>query len=218
MTTQQTYALFAIVVCLIILIGITYCAGLKTGSRAAEQKAATKAEEHSANYAVMLSDLRNSYATSIEQHQSQLDEVIQDADNRIAAYARRANAFTEADKTTMAAIANKLELAGSAFAGLGASDHARFARSLQQAALNIAERMRITLDLAAEPIQLEHPDAQLIEWLDRYATYSADNECAELRFPVNSPLDGFQHVRDVLTLAVKQQQTDDYGVAMGAAA
>lgn len=216
MTTQQTYALFAIVVCLIILIGISYCAGLKTGSRAAEQKASTKAEEHAANYAVMLDDLRNSYATSIEQHQAQLDEVIQDADHRIAAYARRSNAFTAEDKTTLRAIANKLELAGNVFAGMRADDHARFARTLQALALNMAERLRIALEQA--PIELAHPDTQLIEWLDSYATYNGDDECGELRFPVNSPLEGFEHVRDVLTLAVKQQQTDDYSIEMGAAA
>lgn len=209
MTTQQTYALFAIVVCLIILIGITYCAGLKTGSRAAEQKAATKAEEHAANYAVMLDDLRNSYATSIEQHQAELDEVIQDADKRIATYARRANPFTEEDRITLQALANQLDTAGNTYAGLGAIDQVRFARQMQQRALNLAERLHITLKQAAADGPLpEHQDTQLIEWLERNALINVQTNSAKLIIPVDAGRAIKQgapyHLRDLFTLAAKQ--------------
>ena len=37
LTTPQIYALFAILACLAVLIGITYCAGLRTGRHAADR-------------------------------------------------------------------------------------------------------------------------------------------------------------------------------------
>lgn len=209
MTTQQTYALFAIVVCLIILIGITYCAGLKTGSRAAEQKATTKAEEHAANYAVMHADLRNSYATSIEQHQAQLDEVIQDADKRIATYARRANPFTEEDRITLQALANQLDTAGNTYAGLGAIDQVRFARQMQQRALNLAERLHITLKQAAADGPLpEHQDTQLIEWLNNNAAYCDSAVGFILEVDMADAPEFPDHLRELLVAVIQQQKQD----------
>lgn len=78
-------------------------------------------------------------------HQQRIEAVMQDCDNRIAIYARRANPFTEADHESLVAIANKLELAANTFAGLNAGDEARLARQLQQHTLNMANRLQLAI-------------------------------------------------------------------------
>ena len=78
-------------------------------------------------------------------HQQRIEAVMQDCDDRIAIYARRSNPFTADDYATLQAIADKLELAASTFAGLGSPDHARFARQLHGHAQAMAERLRTAL-------------------------------------------------------------------------
>lgn len=78
-------------------------------------------------------------------HQQAVEAIMQDCDERIAIYARRANPFTEEDHATLVAIANKLELAANTFAGLNAGDHTRFSRQLQQRAQDMAEQLQAAL-------------------------------------------------------------------------
>ncbi len=94
--------------------------------------------------------------------------------------------------------------------------------AIAQASINaLADRVKAIVD--QPPRLCEHAtdaitDTDLIEWLDREATYNGELEYGELRFNVVLPVYGFEHARDVLTLAVKQQRQRDYGQAMGAAA
>ncbi len=137
-----------------------------------------------------------------EIHQRALDTVMQDADARIATYARRANPFTAADRITLQATASQLDLAAETYTGLLASDQARFARQMQQRVLELAERLHTTLAAADIP----DADRDLIEWLDKHATYWADNdETGELRFPINNNPEGYPHMRNLLSAAVAQQ-------------
>lgn len=146
------------------------------------------------------------------EYRTALEAIMLDCDQRICIFARRANPFTTDDQVVLLAITNKLQLAASTFDGLHSPDHARLARSLQTHALNMAERLRIALTYSAEtPARFEHPDTELIEWLDKEASYNADEEHGELRFPVTSPHTGFEHVRDLLRLAIRQQQTQEAG-------
>lgn len=91
---------------------------------------------------------RHKHIRDIERqgHQQRLEAVMQDCDDRIAIYARRANPFTAGDHASLIAIANKLELAANTFAGLNSGDHARFARQLQQYALDMAARLQAVLE------------------------------------------------------------------------
>lgn len=84
-------------------------------------------------------------ATKQESHQAQLDAIMQDADNRVATYARRANPFNHDDRITLQAAANQLDAAANVYAGLMASDQARFARQMQQRLLNLVERLDAAL-------------------------------------------------------------------------
>ena len=84
-----------------------------------------------------------------EIHQRERDTIIQDADARIAIYARRANPFTENDQAQLLAIAGKLALAADTFAGLTVGDHAQAAKRLSAHAEQMARRLYEAL-LAAE--------------------------------------------------------------------
>jgi oligoribonuclease NrnB/cAMP/cGMP phosphodiesterase (DHH superfamily) len=50
------------------------------------------------------------------------------------------------------------------------------------------------------------PDTEIIEWLNTNATYNADFEVGTINFEVDSPQEGFEHLRDVLMLAIQQQR------------
>lgn len=73
------------------------------------------------------------------------DELIQDADRRIAIYASRANPFTEADLLTLQTAAEQLGLLSRTFRGLGATIKATQASQSAQQLLNMAERLRAAL-------------------------------------------------------------------------
>lgn len=85
-----------------------------------------------------------------EIHQRERDTIIQDADARIAIYARRANPFTEEDRIILQATASQLDLAANTYAGLQASDQARFTRQMQQRVLELAERLHSLLSAAQD--------------------------------------------------------------------
>jgi hypothetical protein len=89
MTTPQIYALFAMIICMIILIGITYCAALKTGKAAGE-----KARQHLRN------NLRAIHA-DYQQQNTELASTLQILDMRERELATaRKNLKTEFDDHT----------------------------------------------------------------------------------------------------------------------
>jgi hypothetical protein len=69
-----------------------------------------------------LADLARKREADRTAHRLERDQLIQDADQRIAAYARRANPFTEQDLSALAGTLKTLELARNTFAGLQALD------------------------------------------------------------------------------------------------
>lgn len=87
------------------------------------------------------------------------DEVIQDADRRIAEYARRANPFNERDLNVLAGTVRSLELARDTFSGLQAMD--KFAETLSQ--LAVTRDMHDRLKQALKLQNAEQPAMQLVE-------------------------------------------------------
>lgn len=85
--------------------------------------------------------LANKQAT----HQAQLEAIMQDADARVAIYARRSNPFNHDDRITLQAAANQLDIAANTYSGLMLGDQVRFARQMQQRLLNLVERLDATL-------------------------------------------------------------------------
>ncbi|SDJ60053.1 hypothetical protein [Pseudomonas indica] len=145
-------------------------------------------------------------------HKAELEAVQRDADNRVALFAHRANPFTADDGHQLDAIAMKLELAANTFAGINCADHARFARTLAQHALNMAARLGLALQAASKPLPTspEHPDTTLIQWLSQHAEYAYDDgfSCAELRFSLKSP-PGTESLREIIHRAQMEQEARD---------
>lgn len=182
--------------------------GYATGHSAGKSAAFAEAGERVRQYRNDAEQIKSLREIERRDHRTALEAIMLDCDQRITLFARRANPFTDDDQAVLLAISSKLQLAATTFDGLRADDHARFARTLQTHAINMAERLRIALTYSAEtPAHLEHPDTTLIEWLDKEASYHGNEETGELRFLVTSPTQGFEHVRDVLRLAIHQQQT-----------
>lgn len=73
------------------------------------------------------------------------DELIQDADRRIAIYASRSNPFTETDLQTLQTAAEQLDLLSRTFHGFGSTNNATQASHIAQQTLNMAERLRAAL-------------------------------------------------------------------------
>ncbi|MDP2746166.1 hypothetical protein [Pseudomonas sp.] len=88
-------------------------------------------------------------------HQLDRDAIIQDALARIAIFARRAAACTEADLNTLTAAANQLGFANTTYKSMHAEDPARFAHQMQLQLINLAERMRVALQHPSDAQQLE---------------------------------------------------------------
>lgn len=87
------------------------------------------------------------------EHNKALEAIIQDCDERIATFARRANPFTYADFLTLHTCADQLDLLSRTFHGFGSTKNATQATHSAQQTLNMAERLRATL--AAEPTEQE---------------------------------------------------------------
>lgn len=187
LTTTQLYALFAIFAGTALLGFITYRAGLSHGneigfergrhmgakpwrkiySSLCEKQAETAALLGSRNRE--LSGLRLSIEAETDEHAKVERGLLQ----RLHAAAP----MTDEDTATLQAIASKLELAGDTFASLNSPDHARYARNLARHAHNMAARIQASLSNTQQ-----HPDSELIDWLEEEATVDFDLETATLRF------------------------------------
>jgi hypothetical protein len=215
LTNPQLYALFGAAIAVLILIGITYCAGLKTGHSSGWQEG----RQAGTNYwrplfqekrderleALDLLDKRERELATLRRNiQAEADdhaEVERGLLQRLAAAAP----FNDEDQATLQAIAAKLELAADTFAGIGVGDHARFARQLAQHALNMAQRLH-----AAAANTLPHPDSELIDWLDQEGSVDFDLETATIRF-LCTPADeqGISSLRALLRQAKADSEEID---------
>lgn len=187
LTNPQLYALFGNAIAVLILIGITYCAGLKTGKGAGYEQGHEAATDHWRRIYTATRDERLDALDKLDKSlretvalrrkiQAEADdhaEVERGLLQRLAAAAP----FNDEDQATLQAIAAKLELAADTFAGIGVGDHARFARQLAQHALNMAQRLH-----AAAANTLPHPDSELIDWLEAEASIGSSVDHVTLRF------------------------------------
>jgi len=234
LTTPQIYALFAIAVSIIVLIGITYCAGLRTGSRTADQliRKLEKINGATSNSLAKRTadlietnrklDAREAALSKLRQclREEQCDHDTVTKQLQVDLNRETANRLTHDDWLMLKLAAKQLGIVAGQFTKSG-SNKTNQAALAQARITDIASRVKEALD---EPPRLCNPvtwgitDTDLIEWLDSEATYHGELEYGELRFSVASPPQGFEHTRDVLTLAVQQQRQRDYGQAMGAAA
>lgn len=129
-------------------------AGYSRGYQAGQQQAAER-------IAALNSDLaRHKHIRDIEYQgfQQRTEAIMQDCDERIAVYARRANPFGTADRIILADVLNTLKLAANTFAGLQCNDSAVMARGQMDQLRDMDNRLRTAL-AAAEPATPEQEAA-----------------------------------------------------------
>lgn len=89
--------------------------------------------------------LQNQAAAARLEHGHQLEAIMQDCDERIAIYARRASPFGIADRLVLADVNAMLKLAADTFSGLRANDSAVRARDLMGLVQEMDRRLVATL-------------------------------------------------------------------------
>ena len=92
--------------------------------------------------------LQEQQASARLEHGHQLEAIMQDCDERIAIYARRASPFGVADRLALADINAMLKLAANTFSGLQANDSAVRARDLMALVQDMDRRLAATLPTA----------------------------------------------------------------------
>jgi len=92
--------------------------------------------------------LQEQQASARLEHGHQLEAIMQDCDERIAIYARRASPFGVADRLGLADINAMLKLAANTFSGLQANDSAVRARDLMALVQDMDRRLVATLPTA----------------------------------------------------------------------
>ena len=89
--------------------------------------------------------LQEQQASARLEHGHQLEAIMQDCDERIAIYARRASPFGLADRLVLADVNAMLKLAADTFAGLQANDSAVRTRDLMTQLQDMDRRLVATL-------------------------------------------------------------------------
>ncbi len=216
LTTQQLYALFAMLSTSALAALIFYCIGLRTGKAAGyEQGRETSAnhwrklldskriklEEATTNAGNRLRELltlRENIKAEAEDHA----KVERGLLNRLAAAAP----LSDEDHAVLLAVGAKLELAADTFAGIGAPDHARFSRHLQAQVLDMADRIK-----KAQANTQPHPDTELIEWLNDHAVhYIPDMSLVQIEMPtlLTAAETWPPHLRQMLRAGIAKQAAE----------
>lgn len=223
LTTPQIYGFFAMLTAAAIAGLIFYCIGLRTGRQAADELT-RKLTQYSntlgdslAKLTADLVELKRTLDTregalsklrqSLIEEQRDHGEVERGLLNRLAA----ACPMSDEDCGALIAMAAKLGLAANTFDGLKSPGHARAARLLQAKALDMAERVKTSLDTPAH--QREHSshvitDTDLIEWLNSNAAYDPKplGFLLEVDMDEGTAPEFPDHLRDLLAVAIQQQQ------------
>ena len=187
MTTPQIYALFAMLTTAAFAGIVFYCIGLRTGKAAGYEHGRTTAKEYWKGIVVSIRDDLNSARDLLDirtRETASLRESMQHIERDLLQRLAAAAPLTEQDQAVLLATADKLMLASSTFAGMGAPDHARASRDLMNQVLDIAKRLA-DAQLNTKP----HPDSELIDFLATVASLKVTArdewriECPPMRHP-----------------------------------
>lgn len=208
-TTPQIYGIFAALSCAAIAGFIFYCIGLRTGKAAGDELGRATAKDYwtkivgyiraDLGEARDLLDIRTRDTASLRESMQHLER---DLLQRLAAAAP----LTEQDQAVLLAVADKLLLAGSTFAGIGAPDHARASSHLMAQVLDMTDRLK-KAQANAQP----HPDSELIEWLnDNAVHYIPDMSLVQIEMPtLLTAADTWPpHLRQMLRAGIEKQAAE----------
>tara|TARA_Y100001951_G_C11297089_1_gene276456 strand:+ start:4683 stop:5813 length:1131 start_codon:yes stop_codon:yes gene_type:complete len=225
--THQLYALFAMLVGTIVLIGLSYCTGLRSGRAAGyAQGRATAARYWKGLIKSIQGDLAelrcmldreeqltdsirnqlNTLRTALHQEQAEHNTIVQDLLDELQR--ERSHGLTHADHQMLVQVARVLGHAAAQARKTGTSKTNQYATAQNQVTeLAIRAHAAATAPkLMAALAESDITDTDLIEWLEKHAACCGEPESVVLEFPVAVPASGLPHLRDILALAVEQQR------------
>ncbi|NIM30598.1 MAG: hypothetical protein GTN60_04650 [Pseudomonas stutzeri] len=225
--THQIYALFAMCAITAVLIGLSYCAGLRTGRAAGIQQGGKSAkryakcllqvsqaeqaelrqmlareEQHTDSIRGQLDTLR----TALHQEQAEHNIIVKDLLEELQR--ERAHGLIHADHQMLVQVARVLGQAAAQARKTGTSKNNQFAAAQNQITeLAIRAHAAATAPkLMAALAESDITDTDMIEWLDRHSACCGNPDSVVLEFPVAVPAGGFPHLREIFALAVQQHR------------
>ncbi|MCG6541721.1 hypothetical protein MCB86_16735 [Pseudomonas sp. KSR10] len=228
LTTPQLYALFSMLIFVGLLIGLSYCTGLRTGRAAGYEQGR---ETGTCYWKWLMKCIRGEHAemrgmlareeqltdsirrqlkalrTALHQEQSDNITIVRDLLEELER--ERANSLTLADHQTLTHAALQLGNAAALIRRI-APKSAKEATEAQHQVNEIAGRVHAAATapkLMAQMADSCITDTDLIEWLDSHAACCVEPESAVLEYPATAPYAVPPHLRDILVLAVAQQRT-----------
>ncbi|WP_417797144.1 hypothetical protein [Stutzerimonas nitrititolerans] len=232
--THQLYALFAMLVGIAVLIGLSYCTGLRTGRAAGIQQGGKSAkryakcllqvtqaeqaelrqmlareEQHTDSIRGQLDTLR----TALHQEQAEHNIIVKDLLEELQR--ERSQGLTHADHQILVQVARVLGHAAAQARKTGTSKTNQFAAAQSQVTeLAIRAHAAATAPkLMAALADSAITDTDMIEWLEGEAVANGEQEQVALYFPVVMPEAGLPTLREILQLAIKQHRRREQGLS-----
>ncbi len=225
--THQLYALFAMLAITAVLIGLSYCSGLRTGRAAGYTQGIQSAKRFAKNLLKVTrgeqAELRRMLAreeqlsqsirarldtlrTALHQEQAEHNTIVQDLLDELQRV--RGNSLTLDDCQALRRAARLLGHAADTVRKSGTTK-ANQAAEAQGQVTDIADRLHTALTapkLMAQMADSCITDTDMIEWLESEAIANGEEEQVTLYFPVAMPEEGLPTLRDILQLAIEQHQ------------
>ena len=225
--THQLYALFSMLAITAVLIGLSYCSGLRTGRAAGYKQGRVAAARYWNGLVNALrgeqADLRGRLAreeqlteslrtradtlrTALHQEQAEHNTIVQDLLDELQRV--RGNSLTLDDCQALRLAARLLGYAADTVRKSGTTK-ANQAAEAQGQVTDIADRLHTALTapkLMAQMADSCITDTDMIEWLESEAIANGEEEQVTLYFPVAMPEEGLPTLRDILQLAIEQHQ------------
>lgn len=223
--THQIYALFSMLAITVVLIGLSYCTGLRTGRAAGYTQGIQSAKRFAKNLLKITrgeqAELRRMLAreeqlsqsinrqldtlrTALHQEQAEHNTIVQDLLDELQR--ERGNSLTLDDCQALRRAARFLGHAADTVRKSGSTKTNQAAEAQSQVA-GIADRLHTALTapkLMAQMADSCITDTDMIEWLEREAVANGEHEQVVLYFPVVMPEAGLPTLRDILQLAIEQ--------------
>lgn len=225
--THQLYALFAMLAITAVLIGLSYCSGLRTGRAAGYTQGIQSAKRFAKNLLKITrgeqAELRRMLAreeqlsqsinrqldtlrTALHQEQAEHNTIVQDLLDELQR--ERGNSLTLDDCQALRRAARLLGHSADTIRRSGTTKTNQAAEAQSQVT-DIADRLHTALTapkLMAQMADSCITDTDMIEWLESEAIANGEEEQVTLYFPVAMPEEGLPTLRDILQLAIEQHQ------------
>lgn len=161
---QITALVLGVLLPMILLLLVAYACGINKGKLLTEavefskgyQAGLAKQSEHIAALHSDIEHLHQANQAMLEAHRVDRDNLIQDADKRIAFYSKRSNPLNASDLITLEGATRSLSVARQTWLAMGANDAATTASQQEYALCGIRARLMDAINTAAaQPVECE---------------------------------------------------------------